>query len=305
MKSCINCNKELNLSDKFCPECGQSTNNKLNLNVLFADLIGNYLSFDARFFKTIIPLLFKPGYVAKAFINGKRKTYLHPGKIYLFISVLFFFLFSLSTRSFNSEINKNLYEEVFNDINVIHTDSTQDSTLITPINTLSDTTIIDTSASRITSLQQQQTKLLESDNVFLQQLGKIIETKGQNIFNVFFNLISIAIFLLVPIYALFLKLLFYKSYSFTQHLVFSLYLFSFGFLVSTLYLGLYSWDENGYIMGGLCLLFFIYLTFSFKYFYNKTFTKSLLKASIQSLIFIGVLTPTTFILLIISSIYMY
>lgn len=305
MKSCINCNKELNLSDKFCPECGQSTNNKLNLNVLFADLIGNYLSFDARFFKTIIPLLFKPGYVAKAFINGKRKTYLHPGKIYLFISVLFFFLFSFSTRSFNSEINKNLYEEVFNDINVIHTDSTQDSTLITPITTPLDTAIADTSTSKITSLQQQQTKLLESDNVFLQQLGKIIETKGQNIFNVFFNLISIAIFLLVPVYALFLKLLFYKPYSFTQHLVFSLYLFSFGFLVSTLYLGLYSWDENGYIMGVLCLLFFIYLTFSFKHFYNKTFSKSLLKASIQSLIFIGVLTPTTFILLIISSIYMY
>ena len=89
---CKNCEKKYRKDFKFCPHCGQQTNDELTVALLFYNTITNYFSFDARFIKSIVPLLFKPVYLPKVFIEGKRSIYLHPGQLYLFISVLFFFL---------------------------------------------------------------------------------------------------------------------------------------------------------------------------------------------------------------------
>ena len=91
---CLNCEEPLEEGFKFCPNCGQKTNEILTVGVLFYNTIANYLSFDARFFKSFFPLMFKPGMLAKCFIQGKRLLYLHPAQMYLFVSVVFFFLLS-------------------------------------------------------------------------------------------------------------------------------------------------------------------------------------------------------------------
>ena len=310
MKTCINCNTTLNESDKYCPECGQSTNNALTLKTLFADLVGNYLSFDARFFKTIIPLVFKPGFVAKSFVTGKRNTYLHPGKFYLFISVVFFFILSVKTSTFRSEINQNIYESLSETVHIadsLKSDSIQVDSLQTD-STLASFTLVDTAEIQDSTRDMEISipSFLVSENVFIRQIGRILEHKGQNMFNVFFNMISIAIFLLVPVYALLLTFLFYKTqYTFTQNLVFSLYLFAFSFILAMLYLSVYNFDEEAYILYGFCAVFLTYLTYSFKHFYKKTFSKSLFRAIIQSSVFTVILLPTTFILLILASIYFY
>jgi hypothetical protein len=96
--TCPNCEKEYQEGFQFCPHCGQKSNDELTIGILFYNTISNYFSFDARFFKSFIPLLFKPGYLAKRFIEGKRLLYLHPAQMYLFISVVFFFLFSFIQR---------------------------------------------------------------------------------------------------------------------------------------------------------------------------------------------------------------
>ena len=92
MVTCKNCEKEYNDSFEFCPHCGQKAKDELTLSVLFYNTISNYFSFDARFFRSFIPLMFRPGYIAKQFVIGKRLQYLHPAQYYLFVSVVFFFL---------------------------------------------------------------------------------------------------------------------------------------------------------------------------------------------------------------------
>ncbi len=49
--------------------------------------------------------MFKPGVVARRFVDGKRLQYLHPAQFYLFVSVVFFFLFSLVTRQQQQEFD--------------------------------------------------------------------------------------------------------------------------------------------------------------------------------------------------------
>ena len=100
---CLNCESELNETYVFCPSCGQKKNDKLTLGVMFRNTIGNYFSFDSKFFHSILPLLFKPGFLAKKYIEGKRTRYMHPAQFYLFFSILFFFLFSFVTKQ--SELN--------------------------------------------------------------------------------------------------------------------------------------------------------------------------------------------------------
>jgi len=90
-KMCVNCDLKFRKDFKFCPHCGQQNKEELTVALLFYNTFTNYFSFDARFFKSISPLLFKPGYLPTLFVQGKRSVYLHPGQMYLFVSVLFFF----------------------------------------------------------------------------------------------------------------------------------------------------------------------------------------------------------------------
>ncbi|MFK7749644.1 MAG: DUF3667 domain-containing protein [Kordia sp.] len=97
-KQCPNCNYQLTQYHNFCPNCGQKVDDKLSMRVLFHNTVMNYFSVDARFFRSFIPLLIRPGYLAKKFVSGKRLMYLHPAQFYLFSSIVFFFIFSISTR---------------------------------------------------------------------------------------------------------------------------------------------------------------------------------------------------------------
>ncbi len=78
------------------------------MRVLFHNTIMNYFSVDARFFRSFIPLLIRPGYLAKKYVSGKRLLYLHPAQFYLFSSIVFFFIFSIFTRDAQQAIDAGL-----------------------------------------------------------------------------------------------------------------------------------------------------------------------------------------------------
>lgn len=107
-KHCSNCEYQLTQYHNFCPNCGQKVDDKLSMRLLFHNTIMNYFSVDARFFRSFIPLLLRPGFLAKQYVSGKRLMYLHPAQFYLFASIVFFFIFSVSTRSAQKEFDKGL-----------------------------------------------------------------------------------------------------------------------------------------------------------------------------------------------------
>ncbi len=109
-ETCMNCERDFEEGFEFCPHCGQSAKDDLTIKVLFYNTISNYFSFDARFLKSFLPLLFRPGYLAKRFVEGKRLLYLHPAQLYLFISVVFFFLFSFNARKQVQSLDESLAE---------------------------------------------------------------------------------------------------------------------------------------------------------------------------------------------------
>jgi len=125
---CKNCEQEFQESFQFCPYCGQKSKDNLTMGVLFYNTISNYFSVDARFLKSFFPLLFRPGYLAKKFVEGKRLLYLHPAQYYLFTSVVFFFLFSFQAREYNQKVDKAL-KKGFENEQILNLDSIQKNNL--------------------------------------------------------------------------------------------------------------------------------------------------------------------------------
>lgn len=104
-KNCLNCGAHV--KSRFCPECGQE--NIINRPGVWS-LIGNFFedlfTYDSRFWLTIHTLLFKPGKIIADFLEGKRKSYVPPVRLYIFASFLTFLAsFILPDFSNNPEVN--------------------------------------------------------------------------------------------------------------------------------------------------------------------------------------------------------
>ncbi|NKB38758.1 MAG: DUF3667 domain-containing protein [Gammaproteobacteria bacterium] len=89
--NCDNCGT--NLQGEFCHACGQSVQvSSRYFGTILMELLDNLFSYDSRVYRTLIPLMFKPGYVCKEYLAGKRLSFLPPFRLYLFASVIFFLL---------------------------------------------------------------------------------------------------------------------------------------------------------------------------------------------------------------------
>ena len=101
---CLNCGAEL--QGHFCHVCGQENLQiKENFGHLMGHAISDYFHFDEKFFHTLKPLLFQPGKLTVEYMAGKRTQYLHPIRVYIFISLIYFLLL-FSNQAEQREVEK-------------------------------------------------------------------------------------------------------------------------------------------------------------------------------------------------------
>ena len=88
---CRNCGTPL--TGKFCMECGQKNHTYVAplWNVLH-DFAATHFGFDTKFFHSIVPLLVRPGFLSREYCLGHEERYVKPFRLYLFTSIVFFFL---------------------------------------------------------------------------------------------------------------------------------------------------------------------------------------------------------------------
>jgi len=91
-KNCLNCGTTV--IGRYCHICGQqNVETKESFWSLTKHFVFDILHFDGNFFHTLKYLLTRPGFVAKQYCDGKRNSYLHPIRMYLFTSAVFFLVF--------------------------------------------------------------------------------------------------------------------------------------------------------------------------------------------------------------------
>jgi len=97
--SCLNCEHPLDISDKYCPNCGQLNSiKKLSFTDFFNEFFANFFAYDSRFRRTLSAMLFHPGRISKDYIQGKRERYANPFRFYLSVSIIFFIIWSFSNN---------------------------------------------------------------------------------------------------------------------------------------------------------------------------------------------------------------
>ncbi len=94
-ENCLNCGEVL--TGQHCSHCGQRAKVRvLSLTGLLRDLVGDILDWDSRLWRTLRPLAFKPGWLTREYLLGRRTRYTPPFRMYLILSVAFFLLTSVA-----------------------------------------------------------------------------------------------------------------------------------------------------------------------------------------------------------------
>ena len=90
---CKNCNKPLPGQAAYCPACGQSVKEMARpwLKVL-RELVTELFDFDGRMLVSLRLLLTRPGFLSHEYTHGRRASYTSPVRMYLVISLVFFFV---------------------------------------------------------------------------------------------------------------------------------------------------------------------------------------------------------------------
>ena len=113
--SCENCGHFVD--KRFCPECGQeNVETRQRFHYLFTHFVQDFIHYDSRFWKTILFLLTRPAKLTTEYLAGKRKSYMLPVTLYLFISFITFFLPAILPEKDSKEIKKK--EDTTNNINI-------------------------------------------------------------------------------------------------------------------------------------------------------------------------------------------
>jgi hypothetical protein len=91
-KNCLNCGTTV--VGRYCHVCGQENiETKESFWSLAKHFVFDIFHFDGKFFHTLKYIFIKPGLVAREYCLGKRISFLHPIRMYLFTSAIFFLVF--------------------------------------------------------------------------------------------------------------------------------------------------------------------------------------------------------------------
>jgi len=102
---CENCGAPL--SGPYCGQCGQpAIDYRRSFGHVLVDVLNEFLNWDSKFFATIALLIVKPWRLTNEFVAGHRVRYVHPLRLYLLASILFFFAVNYGTRGLNFEPGK-------------------------------------------------------------------------------------------------------------------------------------------------------------------------------------------------------
>ena len=89
---CQNCGADLD--DNYCKKCGQKKDAAFDRSIF--SILGHFFeeifTWDSRFFLSIKYLFLKPGYLTHEYISGRHMKYISPLKMFLFTSLVLFFI---------------------------------------------------------------------------------------------------------------------------------------------------------------------------------------------------------------------
>ena len=344
--NCLNCGTTV--PDRYCPHCGQeNTEPHETFWHMVQHFLYDITHFDSKFFDSMKFLLLKPGFLPAEYIRGKRASYLNPIKKYVFTSAVFFIaFFSLFKAGENLKMNVDQPISTADRVAYIKklkgalSKDTANTSWKAALLLLEDSSRVLTNEDMMPywddfnyvnlgkrsyknkqeydSIQQTLPagkkdgwllRKMQYRNLELKQRYKMDPRSGMNkMMETFLHKLPLLLFVSLPIFALLLKLLYFrrKKFYYADHGIFSIYHYIFSFFLLLLVLSL---DELGDFTGWdifdiMALILFlsggVYLFMAMRRFYGQGFFKTLFKFTLLNIGAILALVLLFFVFLIFS-----
>jgi len=319
-KTCLNCGAEI--TGRYCSVCGQENiEPKQTVWHLIHHFFSDVTHFDGKFFITVKDLFAKPGFLSKEYMIGRRVSYLDPIRMYIFTSAIFFLIFfSLFdvrnkhvTAQTNIEIQKDpelrelmtKAKNAADSLRILHKYNSTATPLIkldedspskkrdgvqVPVPKSGYKTVESYDSAQGASPENKRDSWLKHKikSRIIQISGEFEDNPGGTIRELLSNFMHNfpkILFISLPLFALILKLLYFrrKNFYYVDHGIFSVHLYIFSFLLLLISFGLGElssvthWRLVIWLQFALWIYALIYYYKAMRQFYGQSRGKTILK----------------------------
>ena len=273
---------------RFCAACGQNDRDYLHsVFPVVAQVLAETFEADSRLWRTMRALFLRPGFLSLEFSRNRRAHYLSPFRLYLFTSILFFLVLSLTVneggkRPEGGRLIQVGVDDDDKDIEAFpeaietlrrHLDEERDrkidEILARPEAAVSRVLFSVGSAVLAGADAGADQGLDGAFDIFVAgQLVDVFHAPLPVVRDRFLGYLPVAMFFVLPIYALMLKLVFIRRHRFyAEHLVFSMHIHTIAFIVFGVAM-LTPANVAGWLDGILLLAVTAYYLLALKRFYG-------------------------------------
>ncbi len=229
----------------------------MTLSDVAGDVVEDIRSLDSRMWRTLLALLFKPGFLSAEHFAGRKASYIPPFRLYLIVSFVMFMLLSLTA---NLDVS-------------IDTGARIEPSSVSSVESDREIGLADeNSPGWLKDLEQR-----------LQENLRKAESDSSDFEDKLFQFLPQLVFVLVPLLALLVYLAYARQpFHYLQHLVFAIHCNCFIFTVASIGLILdatFEWDVEGIIIP----LNTIYLPLALRRAYGSSWSGAILKSLFISL----------------------
>lgn len=243
-RPCLNCGDET--VGIYCPRCGQrKVDVRVSLRRMLVEVLDDQLSLNSTLPRTLGALFFRPGHLTREYVQGRIVRYIPPFRLYLVSSLLFFIILPMVPGVATMEMS----DEAAARADSLRISAEVDSVLLARARAAGqDTTALATARRRQNRMSDNFQFGPDPDNVIRplrplalrmkeaeRRLRAMPEREAiRTVRDAFIDSAPTGIFLIMPLFALILKLLYLRRKRFyVEHFVFGLHQHSFAFLLFT------------------------------------------------------------------------
>jgi hypothetical protein len=263
-RTCLNCGASL--TGPFCAACGQpDVEMNVTLRGILAELVADVLNWDSRFVTSVRQLLLKPGFLTREYLEGRRARHVPPFRLFLLGSVLF--LAAVGITGSHLVVRAGVQVPAAADsVAAGHSSDMGPVVAFGGGRLEADTTVAVTSGGLLGRVERG---------------SQALNRDPERTKHLWFRSFVWALFLLVPVFALLLRLAFRGTgINYPGHLVFALHLHAVGFLIGTALLLLALVPEVITVVVALGLLanLFVYFVMALRSVYGQSGLRTVVKA---------------------------
>jgi hypothetical protein len=221
--ACENCGTPV--AERYCGSCGQRREPAVHSLWHFSQVAAEDLTHaDSRLWRTLGALLFRPGFLTREFLDGRRARYLPPVRLYLVLSVVFFLYAST----------------VHGPLRMIEVDATQPTARLTPLDSDSGPLKARPGETREQLAERVCSGGENYDGPWKRQLAplahsaclRIVADKGRSLREAFFHNAPRALFVFLPLLAGAMMLMYWRPrHYYVEHLLLFVHNHAFVFLL--------------------------------------------------------------------------